>query len=58
MKVRMRDVLTGCFFFIFGNYVFQWLQPEPDIAEATTRSFFQFAIVLYVWFKLRNTIEL
>ncbi len=58
MKVRMREVLISCFFFMFGNYVYQWVQAEPDMIEATTRSFFQLAIVLWVWFRLRNTVEL
>ena len=52
----MKDTLIGCCFFMFGNFIYQWVQADPNMLVAAERTFFQAAIVLFVWFKLRNKI--
>lgn len=54
---RMRDVLFGCSVFMAGNFVYQAIQSNPNMADAIERSFYQLSIVLYIWWLIRKDIK-
>ena len=50
----MKGLVVSCISFMSANYIYQWFQVTPDYMLAFDRTRFQFVIVLFILFKIRN----